>query len=77
MIGRGYVMNVGRGYVMTVGRGYVKNVGRGNLIQNSQSVSQSVSDEGRYRVVRFPNQPYGMGREKEPPRSWEFYFGAT
>ena len=28
-------------------------------------------------LVRFPDPPYGVGREKEPPRSWEFYFGAT
>ena len=27
-------------------------------------------------LVRFPDPPYGVGRENEPPRSWEFYFGA-
>ena len=43
---------VGRGYVMNVGRDYVMNVGRGYVIQNSQSVSQSGSNEGRYRAAR-------------------------
>ena len=43
---------VGRGYVMNVRRGYIKNVGRGYVIQNSHSVSQSGSDEGRYRAAR-------------------------
>ena len=28
-------------------------------------------------IVRFPDPPYGVGRENEPPRSWEFDFGAT
>ena len=43
MVGRGCVMNVGRGYVMNVGRGYV--------FHNHDSVSQSVSDEGRHRAA--------------------------
>ena len=30
-----------------------------------------------FDLVRFPDPPYSVGREKEPPRSWEFYFGAT
>ena len=29
-----------------------------------------------FNLVRFPDPPYGVGRENEPPRSWEFYFGA-
>ena len=31
---------------------------------------------GYQTLVRFPDPPYGVGRENEPPRSWEFYFGA-
>ena len=38
MVGRCYFMNVGRGCVMNVERGYV--------IQNSESVSQSVTKVG-------------------------------
>ena len=30
-----------------------------------------------YGIVRFPDPPYGVGREKEPPRSWEKNFEAT
>ena len=37
---------VGRGYVMNVGRGYIKNVGRGYVIQNSESVGESVTKVG-------------------------------
>ena len=33
----------GRGYVMNVGRGYIRNVGRGYVIQNSESVGESVT----------------------------------
>ena len=33
--------------------------------------------EGTLRIVRFPDPPYGVGREKEPPRSWEKNFEAT
>ena len=28
-------------------------------------------------LVRFPDPPYGVGREKEPPRRWEKNFEAT
>ena len=28
-------------------------------------------------LVRFPDPPYGVGRENEPPRSWEKNFGVT
>ena len=30
-----------------------------------------------FPLVRFPDPPYGVGRENEPPRSWEKNFGAT
>ena len=36
----------GRGYVMNVGRGYIRNVGRGYVIQNSESVGESVTKVG-------------------------------
>ena len=42
---------------MNVGRGYVMNVGRGYVIQNSESVSESVSHEGRYRAARAAKKP--------------------
>ena len=35
------------------------------------------SMQGRMVIVRFPDPPYGVGREKEPPRSWEKNFEAT
>ena len=28
-------------------------------------------------LVRFPDPPYGVGRENEAPRSWEKNFGVT
>ena len=34
-------------------------------------------DRVGHRLVRFPDPPYGVGREKEPPRSWEKNFEAT
>ena len=33
--------------------------------------------DGHIELVRFPDPPYGVGREKEPPRSWEKNFEAT
>ena len=34
-------------------------------------------DAGLPALVRFPDPPYGVGRENEPPRSWEKNFGVT
>ena len=42
---------------------------------NTSLVGQEV--EVGVELVRFPDPPYGVGREKEPPRRWEKNFEAT
>ena len=44
---------------MNVGRGYVMNVGRGYVFHNHDSVSHSVSDEGRHRAARAAKKGSG------------------
>ena len=50
---------------------------RSRSTQVASNSWQSVTRIVTKYIVRFPDPPYGVGREKEPPRSWEKNFEAT